>query len=512
FEIAGASIFLENEKLWKHAAVSTDLVANMNVIEIVNKEKRYKSKLKEWHAYNKWKEERNPQRAVLEAKFGYDCYSADDTEFLTKNGWKSFDSISEQDELATIFVGEPTTQKEKFELEYQKYIDKFDGTFTGEMYRLYGYHTDVLVTPNHRMLVQELEKNNHKIKGNWKLEEISRLSNCFQCLRNITPNKKNHKEHFPETKIPKEAFLKLMGWYLSDGSVNKKRTITISQKKNGKLYSSMKKFANKYEHSNLYEYVRNPNDFNPNEIIEAVLTVCSNDSEKIINDCGKTKNKSIPRWVFSLSKYKMNILLDALIMGDGTKSRPDNSMIYYSSSKKLANDVQELAFLCGYETSLYGPYDQKNEKYEIHMYQVHINKTREQFKTFYKSANIEKIPYVNKKIVCFTVPNGTLITRRNGHVAIHGNSKHAMHLVRLMRMCEEILATGEIRVKRPDAKELLEIRDGAWTYEELIAWSEQQELKIQKLYDNTNVVPKEPNRKEIEKLCRNLVETYLYAT
>ena len=92
------------------------------------------------------------------------------------------------------------------------------------------------------------------------------------------------------------------------------------------------------------------------------------------------------------------------------------------------------------------------------------------------------------------------------------NSKHAMHLVRLMRMCEEIISTGEIRVKRPDAKELLEIRDGAWSYEDLIAWSEQQELKIQKLYDNTNVVPKEPNRKEIEKLCRNLVETYLYAT
>ncbi|HMA96664.1 MAG TPA: hypothetical protein VKP30_28455 [Polyangiaceae bacterium] len=51
----------------------------------------------------------------------------------------------------------------------------------------------------------------------------------------------------------------------------------------------------------------------------------------------------------------------------------------------------------------------------------------------------------------------------------HGyDTKHAMHLVRLMRMGLEILQTGELRVRRPDADELNAIRDGVLTYDELM--------------------------------------------
>lgn len=48
------------------------------------------------------------------------------------------------------------------------------------------------------------------------------------------------------------------------------------------------------------------------------------------------------------------------------------------------------------------------------------------------------------------------------------DTKHAMHLVRLMRMGLEILQTGELRVRRPDAEELNAIRDGALTYDQLM--------------------------------------------
>jgi len=51
----------------------------------------------------------------------------------------------------------------------------------------------------------------------------------------------------------------------------------------------------------------------------------------------------------------------------------------------------------------------------------------------------------------------------------HGyDTKHAMHLVRLMRMGLEVLRTGELRVRRHDAVELNGIRDGALSYEELM--------------------------------------------
>ncbi|HYP98963.1 MAG TPA: nucleotidyltransferase domain-containing protein [Polyangiaceae bacterium] len=51
----------------------------------------------------------------------------------------------------------------------------------------------------------------------------------------------------------------------------------------------------------------------------------------------------------------------------------------------------------------------------------------------------------------------------------HGyDTKHAMHLVRLMRMGLEILNTGELRVRRQDAAELNEIRDGSLDYDTLL--------------------------------------------
>jgi uncharacterized protein len=51
----------------------------------------------------------------------------------------------------------------------------------------------------------------------------------------------------------------------------------------------------------------------------------------------------------------------------------------------------------------------------------------------------------------------------------HGyDTKHAMHLIRLMRMGLEVLETGDLRVRRDDAHELTAIRDGAMSFEELL--------------------------------------------
>ena len=77
----------------------------------------------------------------------------------------------------------------------------------------------------------------------------------------------------------------------------------------------------------------------------------------------------------------------------------------------------------------------------------------------------------------------------------HGyDTKHAMHLVRLLRMGVESLRDGVILVKRPDAEELLDIRNGALTYEELITYSESLEADIQQLRETTSL-PKAPNIK-----------------
>jgi uncharacterized protein len=82
--------------------------------------------------------------------------------------------------------------------------------------------------------------------------------------------------------------------------------------------------------------------------------------------------------------------------------------------------------------------------------------------------------------------------------------KNAMHLVRLMRMCEEILTTGEVRVRRDDREELLAIRNGAWTYDELLQWADAQDAKMNQLYESSTL----PRSSDLEKISELLVETY----
>jgi len=84
--------------------------------------------------------------------------------------------------------------------------------------------------------------------------------------------------------------------------------------------------------------------------------------------------------------------------------------------------------------------------------------------------------------------------------------KHAYHLVRLIRMCEEILTTGKVIVKRPDREELLSIRNGAWSYEKLIDFAESKEKNLNELYNTCNVIPKVPDKESLDKLCIQLIE------
>jgi uncharacterized protein len=89
------------------------------------------------------------------------------------------------------------------------------------------------------------------------------------------------------------------------------------------------------------------------------------------------------------------------------------------------------------------------------------------------------------------------------------DTKHAYHLVRLIRMCREVLLTGKVQVKRPDKDELLAIRNGAWTYDQLIEFAEREELELNELYNTSQTLPKVPNKEKLDKLCIEMIEESL---
>lgn len=98
----------------------------------------------------------------------------------------------------------------------------------------------------------------------------------------------------------------------------------------------------------------------------------------------------------------------------------------------------------------------------------------------------------------------------------HGyDTKHASHLVRLLRMAEEILRDGEVLVKRPDAEELTAIRNGEWSYEEILAYSEGRDEAIRGPLYKASMLPKNPDIKlaskvlmEVQDMCweKNLLK------
>jgi hypothetical protein len=89
------------------------------------------------------------------------------------------------------------------------------------------------------------------------------------------------------------------------------------------------------------------------------------------------------------------------------------------------------------------------------------------------------------------------------------DTKHGMHLVRLIRMCREILTEGKVIVKRPDHEELLAIRNGSMSYEELIEWANNQETELATFYKTNNSLPKNARDEQIDALCENSIRAFL---
>jgi predicted nucleotidyltransferase len=90
------------------------------------------------------------------------------------------------------------------------------------------------------------------------------------------------------------------------------------------------------------------------------------------------------------------------------------------------------------------------------------------------------------------------------------DTKHAMHLMRLLRMGREILSEGEVRVQRPDAEWLKRVREGLLSYEELLALAKQAEAELAELQQRSTL-PDAPEVAAAEALVVELHEQFLRA-
>jgi predicted nucleotidyltransferase len=102
------------------------------------------------------------------------------------------------------------------------------------------------------------------------------------------------------------------------------------------------------------------------------------------------------------------------------------------------------------------------------------------------------------------------------------DTKLFSHSIRLFRMASEVLLTGKLNVLRPDAEELLAIRNGKYTYEEAVQFDETAKKPIltgglafeeQKKFEAAcakSILPNHPDFKFINELLVYIQQDYYY--
>lgn len=333
------------------------------------------------------------------------CVSAD-TETLTEHGWKFYDEVSSKERIATI---NPITKSLEFHIPEGLYIFPFDG----DLLHFENRGVDSLVTPEHDMWASWYNSKDSsartfkKIKAqNMKNSKSSR--HIFQQASEKVPEFvfSSSDKIF---EVPFSILTRWVGQVIGDGTVdfdgNRIRfTIKKERKKIAFLFSTKK----------VAHYLRIPVIENLSNSRPGYLHIALKHSElhdwlaRTILDSDRTK--VLPIFLFSKEMFT------GLMESDGHWRNEGSSGTYSTTSKKLADSVQMLAFMLGYRARIVELFDTRTNRKQL--YHVQIARTTEHI---IMREDIQPVPYKGH-VYCFHVENHLFVTRRNGKIAIHGNT------------------------------------------------------------------------------------------
>jgi UDP-glucuronate decarboxylase len=332
------------------------------------------------------------------------CYDPE-TEILTENGWVRFPELNPDVRVATL---NPEGQ-----VEYHIPDEYIVQPYIGHLLRFANAKFDFCVTPNHKMYVRSktgkltfLQADEERYWHSWRVLTGAEFTGEEQEWFELGAAPRNSKVSVH--KIRMDDWLEFFGYYLSEGCVHIRQRI---REVNGKDYDTAD--------YNILIAQENPEGrtkishclsrlgFKFFDSDHHQFRICSKQLAEILKPLGKSGDKYIPRDFLRLNKRQSRILLEALILGDGSSRGECHT--YYSKSKQLADDVQELALRSGYAASVVSHAVGRD------LYRVNIRLA--------KDANLvspEEIPYTGK-VYCVDVKNHVICVRRNGRVAFCGN-------------------------------------------------------------------------------------------
>jgi lon-related putative ATP-dependent protease len=318
--------------------------------------------------------------AQLFGSIAWDPYQqlSEDTEVLTKQGWKFIGEITKDDEVATLRDG-------KY-FEWNKPCGEYvKEAYDGKMVHIYGGSLDILVHPEHRLLIKD--------DGKYVFKKAR------DCV-GIPITVKKDAVWISDKSIDKNM-VELWGWFITEGSSypdGHHKTIKITQVKTKTRKEIMDllrrmhiSFNTTFKDIKISHNVRLYNEF---------------------HKLSHQEHRYIPQQLKELNSFYLKILLETLIKGDGTLYK-DGRWRYYTCSKRLADDVQEIALKLGIATTVKQTSPSKTKTGRKQWYITNVNS---------ESTVIPKYVNYYGMIRCLAVKNETLYIRRNGRTAWCGNT------------------------------------------------------------------------------------------
>lgn len=318
------------------------------------------------------------------------CFS-EDTEVLTKDGWKFFPELN----LANDIVA--TINLETKALEYQPINGFHSYDHYKELIHFYAHGMDLMVTDKHAMI--QLTKGG-KLKR-VEADELEKKS-WWDTINGPENTQKDYKKWSDDE-------LKLIGWVLTDGNYcsgaakNNQKYIRIKQCDKLKVgHKHITDILDKLEQPYTVSQVKNSVNYECFDIYlktsPLTLRIIENFPEKKMS------------WdLLKLSKRQFDLLKHEMLLADGCYNKDSIHSSQYVSRHTSDKDImQALCVQNGYRSS--ATFRQNS------YWTVTIN-TR-------KNTTVmppERIAY-SGNVYCIEVDNQTLLVRRNGRTSVAGNT------------------------------------------------------------------------------------------
>jgi len=357
---------------------------------------------------------------------GDKCACTDElTSVLTEEGWKSVKDVTKKDKVATLQNGE---------IVYDYPLNTFEYDYTGKMYKLVSQQLDMFVTPNHKLFIKKRNQKafelvradetfgkrvSHKKNGDWTKTD----QNVF------TIDQIDDGEYYPEVSYSVNDWCYLLGIWYAEGWASGKANygaVTISANK-PRVYSKLTEVLQKMN-----------------------ITYSFNESSKKLSIYNKqlyahfkplsvgAPYKNLPSYVWNFSKEECKCLLHGMLLGDGSKSS-SITWLYWTSSFKLAEDVQRLALHCGWSANINLPEGRKAggkmtmkdgriittnfDNYKVTIVTTKNEPTVNHGHIHQQHAQTEEWVDFDDKVYCIEVPGNVFYAKRNGKPYWTGNSR-----------------------------------------------------------------------------------------